>query len=120
MTGRKITDALLYVGKAQRLPRDSNGFVFFEELRPFLDDVMRNAAEIKEETPGKLDSPIEVVFPDGSKARLIKQSADDEKAYNLLEKAGYESGLGTGGPSYVANLYKQDDDGNEFAVEVDF
>lgn len=71
MTGRKITDALLYVGKAQRLPRDSNGFVFFDELRPFLDDVMRNAAEIKEETPGKLDSPIEVVFPDGSKARLI-------------------------------------------------
>ncbi len=71
MAGRKITDALLYVGKAQRLPRDSNGFVFFEELRPFLDDVMRNAAEIKEDTPGELDSPIEVVFPDGSKARLI-------------------------------------------------
>lgn len=54
------------------------------------------------------------------KATLEKQSADDEKAYNLLEKAGYESGLGTGGPSYVANLYKEDADGTEVAVEVDF
>lgn len=54
------------------------------------------------------------------KATLEKQSDDDEKAYNLLEKAGYESGLGTGGPSYVANLYKEDADGNEFAVEADF
>lgn len=43
-----------------------------------------------------------------------------EKAYNLLEEAGYESGLGTGGPSYVANLYKQNDDGTEVAVEADF
>lgn len=54
------------------------------------------------------------------KATLEKQSADDEKAYNLLEKAGYESGLGTGGPSYIANLYKQNDDGTEVAVETDF
>ena len=57
---------------------------------------------------------------DAVKATLEKQSADDEKAYNLLEKAGYESGLGTGGPSYVANLYKQNDDGTEVAVEADF
>ena len=54
------------------------------------------------------------------KATLEKQSADDEKAYNLLEKAGYESGLGTGGPSYLANLYKQNDDSTEVAVEADF
>ena len=54
------------------------------------------------------------------KATLEKQSADDEKANNQLEKAGYESGLGTGGPSYVANLYKQNDDGTEVAVEADF
>ena len=64
---------------------------------------------------GEFESDEEAV-----KATLEKQSDDDEKAYNLLEKAGYESGLGTGGPSYVANLYKQNDDGNEFAVEVDF
>mgnify|MGYP004695333235 CR=1 FL=1 len=54
------------------------------------------------------------------RATLEKQGQDDLQATKLLEAAGYESGLGTGGPSYVANLYKQDDDGNEFAVEADF
>lgn len=48
----------------------------------------------------------------------VKDSFNSAEASGT--KAGYESGLGTGGPSYVANLYKQNDDGTEFAVEADF
>lgn len=67
---KTITLALLVVGKAQRLTRGADGYVDAEELKEFLKYVNEYSLSIREECPESCDSSLEVVFFDGSIARL--------------------------------------------------
>ena len=89
----------------------------FDSADSFGTDIERELMDCYENSfdVGEFESDDEAV-----KATLERQSHDDLQAAKLLEEAGFESGLGSGGQSYTANLYRLEDDGTEVAVESNF